>query len=128
MNLEEEILEYKKSNQSNPLFDYICIALFMGIKPIKGFNEFNNNKEYYYYNNSKTKDFEAIPDYKNSWDDLMPVVEKINECDWVTIYSDECKIHSSQINKFEDIIVTKEGEPLINSVYCAVLEYIKMLK
>ena len=30
--------------------------------------------------------------------------------------------------KFEDIIVTKEGEPLINSVYCAVLEYIKMLK
>ena len=71
---------------------------------------------------------EAIPDYKNSWDELMPVVEKINECDWVTIYSDECKIHSLQVNEFEDIIVTKEGESLINSVYEAVLKYVKNIK
>jgi hypothetical protein len=125
MNIKEELLEYKNSNKSNPLMDNILIAVFMGIKPIKGFNELN--AYYYYYNNSKTKDFEAIPNYKNSWDDLMSVVEKINERDWVTIYSDECKIHSLQVNEFEDIIVTREGEPLIKSVYEAVLKYVKII-
>ena len=127
MNIKEELLEYKNSNKSNPLMDNNLIAVFMEIKPIKGFNEFNNNQAYYYYNNSKTKDFEAIPNYKNSWDDLMPVVEKINERDWVTIYSDECKIHSLQVNEFEDIIVTREGKPLIKSVYEAVLKYVKII-
>lgn len=128
MNIKEELLEYKNSNKSNPLMDNLLIAVFIGIKPIKGFNEFNNNQAYYYYNNSKTKDYEAIPDYKNSWDELMPVVEKINERDWVTIYSDECKIHSLQVNEFEDIIVTREGKPLIKSVYEAVLQYVKNIK
>ena len=32
--------------------------------------------------------------FHNSFDWLMPVVEKINSIDWVTIYSDECKIHA----------------------------------
>jgi len=51
------------------------IARFMGIIPIKGIDE-NTGSEYYYYNNSETKDFEGLPFY-NTWDELMPVVVKI---------------------------------------------------
>jgi hypothetical protein len=127
MNLKEKIIKFKNNSKSNILIDNVLIALFMDINPIEGFC-FDKNEFYYYYNNSKTKDFEGLPDYKNSWDDLMPVVEKINKHNWVTIFADECKIHSLKVGEFEDIIITKEGEPLINSVYCAVLEYIKMLK
>lgn len=47
----------------------------MGIKPIKGINEYTN-AEYYYYNNPQLQDFDAIPFY-NSWDEIMPVIEKI---------------------------------------------------
>lgn len=53
----------------------VLLAEFMGIKPIKGFND-HTGKEYYYYNNAEAKDFEALPTYRN-YEELMPVVEKI---------------------------------------------------
>ena len=56
----------------------------------------------------------------------MPVVEKINKRDWVTIYGDQCKIHSLVVGEFEDINIINEGQPMINSVYEAVLKYIEL--
>ena len=111
-------------NSSKPLLCEVLIAKYMGITPIKGFNE-NTGNEYYYYNNAEMKDYEALPTYKE-WDELMPVVEKINKRDWVTIYSDQCKIHSLNVGEFEDINIINEGQPMIKSVYEAVLEYVKL--
>lgn len=61
--------------------------------------------------------------YNSSWDYLMQVVEKINKRDWVTIYSDEFKIHSMKVDEFEEIQVINEGEPLIKSVFEACFQY-----
>ena len=55
--------------------EVLSIARFMGIKPIKGIDE-HTGSEYYYYNNPEHQDFEGLPFY-NTWDELMPVVEKI---------------------------------------------------
>ena len=111
-------------NSSKPLLGEVLIAKYMGIIPIKGFNEHTGN-EYWYYNNAEMKDYEALPTYKE-WNDLMPVVEKINKRDWVTIYSDQCKIHSLVVGEFEDINIINEGQPMINSVYEAVLKYVEL--
>jgi len=51
------------------------IARFMGITPIKGISV-NTGGEYYYYNNLEFKDYDGLPFY-NTWDELMPVVIKI---------------------------------------------------
>jgi hypothetical protein len=53
----------------------LILAEFMGIKPIKGFDE-ETKKEYYYYNNAEHQDFEALPNYTD-YEDLMPIVDKI---------------------------------------------------
>ena len=55
--------------------EILNIAKFMGIMPIKAFNEYTGN-HYYFYNNVDMQDYEAIPFY-NSWDEIMPVVIKI---------------------------------------------------
>jgi len=101
------------------------IAEFMGFKryPIEG------KSDGYYVQFKKG----SIPsptcisslEFQYSWDWLMPVVEKINERDWVTIFSDECKIHSLNVNEFEDIVVINEGTSLIKTVYEAVCKYIE---
>ena len=44
--------------------EILDIAKFMGIKPIKGINEYTN-AEYYYYNNPQLQDFDAIPFYNS---------------------------------------------------------------
>jgi len=64
--------------------------------------------------------------YHASWDWLMPVVEQINKRDWVTIYSDECKIHALQADEFETIQIIGEGKPLPDTVYAAVVQYINL--
>lgn len=65
--------------------------------------------------------------FNSDWNWLMTVVEKINERDWVRIYSDECKIHSCLANEFETIIVVNEGLPMIKSVYDAVVKYVEWI-
>ena len=50
------------------------IAEFMGIRVIEGIN--NEGVKYYYYNNSEMQDFEALPDYDNSFDALISVAIK----------------------------------------------------
>ena len=75
-------------------------------------------------NPSNEFSLKTIP-YHKDWNMLMSVVEKINNRDWVTIYRDECKIHALIVGEFDDIVVVKEGEPTINSVYEAVVKYIK---
>ena len=55
--------------------EILKIAKFMGLNPIKGFNE-HTNKYYYYYNNAEMEDFGGLPFY-NNWDEIMPVVIKI---------------------------------------------------
>jgi len=108
----------------NALLGNVIIAKFMGLTPIKGVSE-HSGKDYYYYNNAEMNNFEALPAYDSEWGDLMPVVEKINKRDWVTIYNDECKIHALVIGEFEDIDIINEGESLIKSVFEAVLKYVE---
>lgn len=64
-------------------------------------------------------------EFDSNWEWLMPVVEIINQRDWVTIYGDECKIHSSIPNEFETIRVIKEDEYLIKPVFNAVVQYVE---
>jgi len=127
-NLDEEVLdkliEEYSIESSEKILGNVCIAKFMGICPFKGISEYSG-KEYYYHNNELIGGHEALPDYSNDWNSLISVVEKINERDWVTIYSDECKIHSITIGEFETINIINEGEPLIKSVFEAVLKYVE---
>ena len=57
--------------------DTINIAKFMGIEPIKRVDE-NTSNIYYCYNNYEAQDIEALPLY-NEWNELMPVVIKIEK-------------------------------------------------
>jgi hypothetical protein len=57
----------------------LIIAKFMGIQPMRGISEYTGN-EYYYYNNVEMESYEALPFY-NTWDELMPVVIKIESFD-----------------------------------------------
>lgn len=57
--------------------DIKLIPEFMGIHVLEGVNEFAGGRKYYYYNNPELEDYDALPDYKGSWDDLMSVVDKI---------------------------------------------------
>lgn len=63
--------------------------------------------------------------YNEDWGWIMPVVEKINKRDYVTIYFDECRIHSLVVGEFETIDIINEGQPLIKSVYEAVVKYVE---
>lgn len=100
----------------------VSIAKYMGIVPIKGFNEHTGN-EYYYYNNTEMQDYEALPNYDGSWYYLMSVVEEINKRDWVTIFADKCRIHSLRVDEFETIMIIQEEQLLIDVVFEAVLKY-----
>jgi hypothetical protein len=64
--------------------------------------------------------------YHLSWDWLMPVVEKINRFDWVTIYGNSCKIHALNVKEFEPIEHEVEGGKLIESVYDCIVRYIEI--
>ena len=122
MTKKNNITKDSEPMQYDALLGNVIIAKFMGLTPIKGVSE-HNGKDYYYYNNAEMQDFEALPTYDSEWGDVMPVVEKINKRDWVTIYNDECKIHALVVGEFEDIDIINEGEPLIKSIYEAVLKY-----
>lgn len=63
--------------------------------------------------------------YERDWGELMPVVEKINKRDWVTIKADECKIHSLMVNEFDDILVIDENCDMKTAIYEAVSQYAK---
>lgn len=121
---DNKSVQDKSSNSHYHMLGNVSIAKFMGIEPIKAISE-HSRKEYYYYNNAEMKDYEALPNYNESWDFLMPVVEKINKRDWVTLFSDECKIHALQNREFEDIKVVNEGMPLIKTVFEAIMKYVE---
>ena len=53
----------------------MLIAEFMDIDVIVGLS--NEGSIYYYHNNSESKDYEALPEYNNDWNELMPVIKKI---------------------------------------------------
>lgn len=55
--------------------EILQIARFMGLVPIRGFNE-STGEHYYYYNNADEQDFDALPFY-NTFEEIMPVVIKI---------------------------------------------------
>jgi hypothetical protein len=63
--------------------------------------------------------------YHESYSELMPVVDKINKRDFVTIYSDECKIHVVDTN--ETIFSSNEGESMLISIYESVVKYIDII-
>ena len=67
--------------------------------------------------------------YHESWDWLMPVVEKINLLDEyeysVTIYTMDCHIQDKKGNTVISIDCKNTVDELIKSVYEAVVEFIK---
>lgn len=66
--------------------------------------------------------------YDSDYNMIMKAVEKVNEHDWVTIYADSCKIHALNPGEFEEIHVELEGQPMINSIFKALVEYAKVKK
>lgn len=64
--------------------------------------------------------------YHENYGKLMPVVDKINCRDWVTIFSDACKIHSLMIDEFETIDIIEEGcDEVKIPIWKAVSKYCK---
>lgn len=96
------------------------IAIYMG------FVEDGNNITHPEFGTLTEKGLRLLK-YHESYEQLMPVVDKINKRDFVTIYSDECKIHALAADEFETIISINEGEPMLKSIYESVVKYIDML-
>ena len=63
--------------------------------------------------------------FSSDWNWIMYVVEFINKRDWVTIYRDECKIHSLIVGEFEDIISIDE-ESQFNAIYLSCIKYAEL--
>ncbi len=97
------------------------IAIFMGGKPCELMVKSIGLLESFDFDGDKVPLLEL--EYNYDWSLLMPVVEKINSFDWVTIMSGECKIHAMQPDQFRTIRIIKEEEPLINSVFEACFQY-----
>ena len=109
----------------------VLLAEFMGIKPIKGFDD-HTGKEYYYYNNAEAKDFEALPTYRN-YEELMLVVEKIMTLQ----FNDENAEHyrfrtfGLRCEETNDYMVRFERHPLFKheslfeALYLAVLDCVQ---
>lgn len=105
------------------------IAEFLNITLIEGFNK-ETGGTFYYYNDVEMQDFVGMPEYHNSWNDLMPVVEKIesiidelNQCRFnVQIEQCFCCIVD---NKTSEDICEFDGDTKIEVVYTAVVEFIK---
>lgn len=113
-NMEDKLINLNKN---------LNISRYMGLNPIS----IDGNNNHYFYYSREDNCYVPIPSYDSDWSALMSVVIRINERDWVTIYANECKIHSLNVNEFEEIVVIDSGEGLINTVYCAVLEYIDIV-
>lgn len=64
--------------------------------------------------------------YDTNYNWIMEVVEEVNKRDWVTIYADSCKIHALNNDEFETIEVTNEGQPMIKSIFEALVQYAKL--
>lgn len=75
--------------------------------------------------------YKPLAKYHESWNDLMPVVEKIEKTnryneyypDTVTIWKDCCKI--SDGNNGNELVCVYSGTTKIAAVWLAVVEYIK---
>ena len=108
------------------------IAKYMGITPIKGINEKTGN-EYYYYNNYELKDYEALPFY-NTWEDLMPVVNKIISerfDDWENVYLRIFGIINQENNKIMvrfNRCQLFEADTLLEATYMAVCDYVSAVE
>lgn len=63
--------------------------------------------------------------YNDSWDWIMPVVEKIHSYTdfWVTIYYRSCKVFP--MNRGVEMEILIEEKPTIEAVWIAVVEFIK---
>lgn len=109
----------------------VLLAEFMGIKPIKGFDD-HTGKEYYYYNNAEAKDFEALPTYRN-YEELMPVVEKIMTLQFndenaeyyrFRTFGLRCEETNDYMVRFERHPLFKH-ESLFEALYLAVLDCVQ---
>lgn len=103
---------YNEIEQGN-----ICIAKFM---------EAHQNPQKRWYNTFEAKGGYRLTSglkYHSDWSWLMSAVEKINERDYVTIFCDECRIHSLKVGEFKDIIVINESYSLIKLTFDAVVKY-----
>ena len=111
------------------------IAEFMGISVIESKNR--QGEKYYYYNNADNQGYEALPDYNESWDDLMPVIEKIEKIGEtpelygviVDICTTHIKIgrHSRNRKYVEPVVVDLKLTPIpkLEATYIAVVEFIE---
>ena len=109
-----------------PMLGNVLIAKYLGSKFINDAPEVYPNGYYYQPEDLDDDCPTGEPNdwlFDKSWDWIMPVVEKINKRDWVTIYNDECKIHALVSGEFETIDIINEEQPLIKSVFEAVVKY-----
>lgn len=105
--------------------DNILLAEFMGFKFTKEYNPYwitpHSNKNW----SSKIE----LLQFDSDWNWLMEVVQKINLLDnfeySVNIYTMDCYITDSKMNKIVSIDCKYNVNELINSVYEACVEFVK---
>ena len=91
--------------------DMLKIAKFMGLTPIKGFNEATGNT-YYYYNDEAFQSNRPLPWY-DTWEEIMPVVVKIES----NAIEDLFKISGNQVRlSGETFIGVTKLEAIIKAV------------
>lgn len=92
------------------------IAEFMGIKLTE------NGLAWDYINN-------PIPSYHTSWDELMPVVEKINDTERYEVCIGDSHCHITDIEndnyKVRALTLSLQGKTTIEATHLAVVEFIK---
>lgn len=96
---------------------------FNPIKEKRGFNLPN----YWFLNIFKIIYFYKKVRFHKDWNEIMVIINQINKRDYVTIWNDECRIHALNINEFEEVSFTSEDKPLIEVVWSAVVQYIKII-
>lgn len=101
--------------------DILSIAVFMGIETIKAINSYTG-ATYYYYNNVHAEDYEGLPFY-NDWNELMPVVEKIQSLGFKFIIGDQNRV--TVYNKDYDWRNGHTSDSLITCVWHGVVSFIK---
>lgn len=109
------------ANFGNTMLYDVFIAKMIGIDTEYSNDVYKDSKSglRHIVNNRSKKDGLL---FSSDWNWLMYVVEFINKRDWVTIYRDECKIHSLIVGEFKDIIVIDE-QSQFNAIYVACGKY-----
>lgn len=114
-------------NESEIIESNKLIAKFMNYDYLDDFNYPENNETGWYNDNGEYICRELK--FHSSWDQLIPVVEKIEKIDGYYVQIEETSCYVYDVNTFDDeqcdSIISIDAETKKMAVYRAVVEFIK---